>query len=117
MSSINNEIPSEINTTYAENLSSLNRLVLVLFSQDELVVPKESSWFGSYTPSEEEGAVSEGKDIIPMRLQPIYLADTIGLRALDEKGGVVLELCEGGHMQLTRECWEPLIKRFAGGKL
>jgi len=114
LTSINNEIPETVNTTYAENFISLHKLVLILFSADKTVVPKESSWFGSYEPSD---SGMRSKTIIPMRLQPVYLEDTFGLRTLDKRGSVILETCEGEHMQITRECWEPLVKRFVGGKL
>lgn len=35
---------------YKKNLASLDALVLILFSEDKTVVPKESGWFGSYKP-------------------------------------------------------------------
>lgn len=109
-----------MNKTYAKNLRSLNKLVLVLFSEDVTVVPKESSWFGSYAPSEDARSSfwPSGifdKTIIPMRLQPLYTEDRIGLKTLDKRGDVVLETCEGVHMELSKDCWEPLIKRFVGG--
>jgi hypothetical protein len=44
---INNELPAK-NTTYKDNLASLERLVLFKFSKDLIVVPRESSWFGFY---------------------------------------------------------------------
>ncbi|CAL1707869.1 unnamed protein product [Somion occarium] len=113
---INNEVDDSVNTTYANNLASLNKLVLVLFSQDKTVVPKESSWFGSYAPPEEDSSLPwQEKTIIPMRLQPIYLDNRIGLKTLDERGDVVLETCDGEHMQLATECWEPIVKKFVGG--
>lgn len=115
LTSINNEIPDTVNSTYATNLASLSNLVLVIFSQDKTVVPKESAWFGSYAPPEDELDSNASKTIVPMRLQPLYVNDLIGLRTLDERGGVVLESCEGEHMQLGKECWEPLVKRFVGG--
>jgi len=115
LASINNENSSHINTTYATHLSSLNKLVLVLFSLDETVVPKESSWFGSYAPPKPNGTIFDDKVIIPMRMQEVYKEDRIGLRSLDERGGVVLETCEGTHMQLKDECWVPLVKKYTGG--
>ncbi len=120
LASINNEVDDDIDETYADNLSTLNKLVLVLFSEDVTVVPKESSWFGSYAPPEESrkpsfpGGVFD-KMIIPMRLQTLYIEDRIGLRALDERGDVVLEICEGVHMELNSACWDPIIKRYVGG--
>lgn len=115
LASVNNERVEERNATYKANFESLNKLVLVLFLQDETVVPKESSWFGAYAvPEDDEGALE--KTIVPMRMQPLYREDWIGLRTLDERGAVVLETCEGEHMVLTDECWQPLVRRFVGGE-
>jgi palmitoyl-protein thioesterase len=33
---------------YKKNLASLDALVLIMFSEDRTVIPKESGWFGSY---------------------------------------------------------------------
>lgn len=49
-----------------------------------------------------------------MRLQPLYLNDTIGLKSLDERGDLVLETCEGDHMRLS-DCWKPLVEKYIGG--
>lgn len=131
LTSINNEIADTRNKTYACNLATLDTLVLVLFKHDKTVVPKESAWFGSEAIKEEdietpletdyEGSVfrqtrlnANSTTIIPMRQQPLYTEDRIGLRKLDEKGAVVLETCEGEHMQLG-DCWERLVKKFVGG--
>lgn len=116
LASINNELAATHNKTYAENFKSLNKLVLIIFSNDQTVVPKESSWFGSYTYPDGNNTHRD-ETIVPMRLQPLYVEDWIGLRTLDERGDVVLETCEGAHMQLTNECWQPIVKRFAGGKI
>ena len=123
--SINNERPDLHNSTFARNLASLNKLVLVLFSEDKTVVPKESAWFGSEAISEDaarQGSsdqallLGEDKVIIPMRQQPLYLEDWIGLRRLDVRGDVIFEVCEGEHMQIG-DCWEHLVRKFAGGRL
>ncbi|OSD01302.1 alpha/beta-hydrolase [Trametes coccinea BRFM310] len=106
------------NATFKRNLAGLEGLVLVLFAADKTVVPKESAWFGSYAPpAEEDGVWPQEKTVVPMRLQPLYKEDWIGLRELDKSGRVVLETCEGEHMQLTDECWRPLVKRYVGGTL
>jgi palmitoyl-protein thioesterase len=100
-----------------------------------MVVPKESAWFGSEAIDEDEIRPALGNDhqyydqsrqiqlgaervssktIIPMRLQPLYIEDWIGLRELDERGAIVLETCEGEHMHLG-DCWERLVRKFTGG--
>ena len=125
LASVNNEIPVK-NFTYRDNLASLETFVLILFSEDKTVVPKESAWFGSEAPpdpdddnlqfSGEQTVMSNRPTIIPLRLHPIYTEDWIGLRQLDEEDRLVFETCDGEHMHI-RECAEPIIKRFCGGEL
>ena len=128
LTSINNEIPTSRNQSYARNLASLHKLVLVLFTKDKTVVPKESAWFGSEAvPTEDMDFSMQNKQtplgrqrqsrsagsIVPMRQQPLYKEDWIGLRDLDERNGVVFEVCNGDHMQMD-DCWEGLVERFTG---
>jgi len=42
---INNEINHFKSEEYKQKFSSLNRLGLVMFMLDEMVIPKESEWF------------------------------------------------------------------------
>ncbi|KAF8626861.1 hypothetical protein AX15_004681 [Amanita polypyramis BW_CC] len=117
LASINNEVMDQKNDTYAHNLSSLNKLVLVVFTEDKTVVPKESSLFGSEVVEEAllggQAAISLSSTIVPMRMQRLYVEDWIGLRTLDERGGVVLENCEGAHMELGG-CWERIVAGNVG---
>lgn len=124
LTDINNEVSISRNETYARNLATLKNLVLVMFTEDKTVIPKESSWFGAEVVEEglQSGQIPFGiaktslskLDAIPMRLQPIYLEDWIGLKGLDERNGITFETCKGEHMQLG-DCWEDLVIRFAGG--
>jgi palmitoyl-protein thioesterase len=124
---INNEIQESRNGTYKRNLASLNNLVLVMFTEDKTVIPKESSWFGAEVVNEERkhGAsqisfsipkqlLQTERVMVPMRSQPIYLENWIGLRDLDDRAAIIFEECEGEHMHLG-ECWEPLVEKFTGG--
>lgn len=122
---INNEVQDARNSTYVKNFATLNKLVLVLFSEDITVVPKESSWFGSEGPATDDAkridgqqslkTVRTGSNIIPMRSQPLYVEDWIGLRKLDERGGVDFDICHGQHMQLG-ECWKRIATSYIGGR-
>lgn len=126
LSSINNEVEESRNQTYARNLASLRNLVLVIFTKDKTVVPKESAWFGSESipggnsiirvHSDQRVLTAPEKTIIPMREQPLYLEDWIGLRELDERGGVTFASCAGEHMQMS-DCWRDLIIQYTGGPL
>jgi len=115
---INGEIDERRNGTFKKNLLDLKNFVMIMFEQDGTVVPKESSLFGSYAPPEEDDE-HEGKpwwreDVLSMREQPLYKEDWIGLRELDETARVALLTCQGRHMQISRECYLPIIKKYVG---
>lgn len=102
---INNEYSAK-NKLYRDNLASLDNLVLVMFDNDTTVVPRESAWFGFY----------DGTALVPLRDQPIYQQDWIGLKALDKKGALVLDTASGGHMQFTLEWFkEHIVDKYLAG--
>jgi len=107
LADINNE-RAEKNRTYADNLMELEKLVLVRFTKDETVVPRDTSWFSWWN--------EDGTGIVPMRETPLYKGDWIGLRSLDEAGRVELLDCEGEHMQFTL-AWlmENIVDRYLSG--
>lgn len=61
-----------------------------------LVVPRDSAWFSFYN----------GTNLIPIRDQPIYKEDWIGLKKLDSKGGLIFGTVPGGHMHFTWEYFQ-----------
>ncbi|XP_004535042.1 palmitoyl-protein thioesterase 1 [Ceratitis capitata] len=90
LSNINNEV--FINQTYIDNLNKLEKFVMVLFLNDTIVQPKESQWFGFYTPGQDE-------EIRPLNQSPVY--EDLGLNQLDSDGRLVYLSVEGDHLQMT----------------
>jgi palmitoyl-protein thioesterase len=89
-----------------------------MFSEDTTAIPKETSWFGSEEPPSSEPLAGSQtplatRPMIPLHAHPLYKEDWIGLRSLDEKGGLVFDICEGTHMQIGG-CWERLVRKFCG---
>ncbi|KAH7128689.1 Alpha/Beta hydrolase protein [Dendryphion nanum] len=103
LADINNERRVK-NATYSKNLASLDKLVLYLFGDDETVIPKESGWFAQVNGTSGE--------VTGLRDRKIYKEDWIGLRKLDEKGGLVFETTEGRHMELSDELLEGVFKKY-----
>ena len=97
---INNE-KSPQNTSYKENLSQLKYLVLVMFEQDTMVVPRESSLFAFYA----DGA-NGTSTIIPLTESKIYTQDRIGLKVLAESGRLITYTVPGDHLQLDMNCFK-----------
>ncbi|KAK2648961.1 hypothetical protein Ddye_016450 [Dipteronia dyeriana] len=67
---LNNERPNQRNPIYNERFSSLQNLVLIMFKNDSVLTPKETSWFGYYP----DGAF---KPVIPPQQTPLYTEDWI----------------------------------------
>ncbi|KAF2802937.1 palmitoyl-protein thioesterase precursor [Mytilinidion resinicola] len=106
LADINNERAIK-NETYAKNLASLEKFVMYLFEDDTTVIPKASGWFAQVT-NLTSGVVE------PLRNRTIYKEDWIGLKKLDEKGGLVFKETEGGHMQLTDKVLIDVFKTYYG---
>ena len=47
--------------------------------------------------------------IVPLREQKLYKDDRLGLRALDERGALVMDVMEGEHMELNWEFFNETI--------
>ncbi|XWS32425.1 hypothetical protein CRYUN_Cryun23aG0158300 [Craigia yunnanensis] len=92
---LNNEISGTRNSTYKERFASLQNLVLIMFEDDTVLIPKETSWFG-YFP---DGSFDP---ILPAQETKLYKEDWIGLKTLDEAGKVKFINVSGNHLQISR---------------
>ncbi|GAV68206.1 Palm_thioest domain-containing protein [Cephalotus follicularis] len=93
---LNNELPEERNSTYKERFASLQNLVLIMFEQDTVLIPRETAWFGYYP----DGAF---KPVFPPQQTKLYTEDWIGLKTLDDLGRVQFISVPGGHLRISRE--------------
>jgi len=107
LADVNNE-RKEKKGVYAKRLAALEKFVMFVFEDDKTVVPKESGWFAEV--NETSGEVTDLRD------RAIYLEDWIGLKALDEKGGLVFESVEGEHMALKRKDLERTFEKYFGAE-
>jgi palmitoyl-protein thioesterase len=94
------------------SLANLANLVLIMFDADRTVSPAESAHFATYSSAPD----NENKTlIVPMEDQRMYTHDWIGLRALDQKGGVHLLHCPGEHMDLGEgDCAVNVVRDWVG---
>jgi len=102
---INNE-GADKNSTYVENLVSLNSFVMVRFLQDTMVQPIASEWFGFYAPGQD-------KVLIPLQKSQLYLEDWLGLQKMDKLGQLKFLSVNANHLQF-KEPWfiENIIKPY-----
>ncbi|OCT54239.1 Palmitoyl-protein thioesterase 1 [Cladophialophora carrionii] len=105
LADINNERALK-NVSYADNLSQLERFVMILFNNDTTLIPKESAWFAEFNETE--------NSVTPLRLRPIYREDWIGLKRLDKKGGLKTVKLPGEHMRFSDKDLKKLFKSYFG---
>jgi len=75
LSHLNNETTSPV-PVEKTNFSNLNGLMLVMFTEDTMVYPKESEWFQTLD--------SKDNKVVPLEDSDFYKNDLIGLKALNE---------------------------------
>ncbi|SPO29043.1 related to palmitoyl-protein thioesterase 1 [Ustilago trichophora] len=112
---INNE-GAKVNATYAKNLASLENFVMLMFDKDTTVEPKQSSWFASYPIRDDTDSArkDDPNEPTPLRQSSIYREDRIGLKKLDQRGSLVMELCHGIHMQIDPACQLKVFGKYIG---
>ena len=89
---INNELDT-INEVYRDKMEQLENFVMVMFNQDEVVVPKESAHFMFYKP---------GQDVEVQSLEEssLYEDNLIGLKTLNEEGKLHFYAVDGKHVEI-----------------
>lgn len=104
LADINNERPGERSDLYRDNLAQLSNFVMYLFENDTTAIPKESAWFSEVN----------GTEVIPLRERALYKEDWLGLKTIDDKGGLHFRAVPGEHMRLRAEDLESVFAEFYG---
>ena len=105
LADINNERKHK-NETYKQNMERLENFVMVVFEDDNTVIPRESGWFAEVNATSGEVTKIQDRDI--------YKQDWIGLKALDKKGALKFETVPGEHMQLRDKDLKKLFGQYFG---
>jgi palmitoyl-protein thioesterase len=71
---LNNEKPENYTNHIIDRFASLNGAMFVMFTEDTVIYPKESSWFWE---------LQEDNTILPLNETEFYKQDLIGLRTLE----------------------------------
>ncbi len=99
---VNNEFVRD--SEYADNLNKLNRLVLVMFSKDRTLVPKESAWYFDTDPDTNEA--------IPYNLTFAYKQNLVGLQTLDLEHKLDFITIDGEHMEFSEEDLQKIASKY-----
>ncbi|XP_051157128.1 palmitoyl-protein thioesterase 1 [Leptopilina boulardi] len=104
LADINNE--RTLNQTYKDNLQKLKKFVLIKFTEDSMVQPHETEWFGFYKPGQSEKTQS-------LQESDLYKEDRLGLKKMDEDGKIDFLQVHGDHLQFTADWFiENIIRKY-----
>ncbi|XP_033645194.1 palmitoyl-protein thioesterase 1-like [Asterias rubens] len=95
----------KVNMAYKVNLQKLKKFVMVMFTEDTMVQPKESEWFGFYKPG-------QTKELYTLQESPLYTEDKLGLKAMDQAGKLVFLKAPFDHLQFTQEWFEQNLLKY-----
>ncbi|OWF36658.1 Palmitoyl-protein thioesterase 1 [Mizuhopecten yessoensis] len=84
------------NATYKANLQKLKNFVMLKFTEDTMVQPKESEWFGFYKPGQD-------KEVVSLNNSQLYTEDWLGLKAMAATNRLHFLSYPGDHLQFTEE--------------
>jgi len=92
---LNNEIEQTSDEAAARKarFSALNGAMLVKFSNDTMISPRETAWFQPHDKDQ--------KTVLPINQTDFYNKDYIGFKALDDAGKVKRVTWDGDHLQFT----------------
>jgi len=99
LADINNE-RNITNSTYKENWSSLEKLLLIYSSDDHIVVPESSPWFQFFT-------IGQDIEVSSFNQTDQYSEDLIGLRTLYESNKIIFGTVPCSHQNIPREVCKP----------
>ena len=93
----------------ANRMKSLNMYMASAGSNDKVVQPRESGWHTFYAWDEARNE----SNVLPLNKTDGYLNDWLGLRTLNEKGKLILNMYEGGHTKYQKQWWmDEVLKMF-----
>lgn len=105
---LNNERSTK-NATHKQRFSSLEGVMLVMFTNDTVINPKETAWFGYY---------DENLNLKDMTETPLYQEDYIGLKTLDVTGRLKRIKLPGQHLQFSNaDILEVFVPFLATGRM
>lgn len=107
LADVNKESINHAKQSYGKNLNKLNKFIMVVFTEDTTVVPKESAGFNDWDP------VSD--TTIPFNETSLYKNDWVGLKALNEDGKVKFLQIEAAHMVISDTFLIDIANDYLGG--
>ncbi|KAJ2641812.1 hypothetical protein GGF44_001953 [Coemansia sp. RSA 1694] len=95
----------ERNDVYRKRILALDKMVLFKFSEDKMIYPAMSPWFGFVD--------ADGSDV-PVQNTTMYKRDWLGLRGLEEAGKLSFISLDGPHMHIGEDVLRNIVSEHFG---
>ena len=82
------------NNSYKERFSNLEKVLLIKFAKDTMIIPKETAWFQFY---------DENKKVADLTESDFYKEDFIGVKKLNEEKKIEFLTFDGNHLHFTKD--------------
>jgi len=102
LAGVNNE--KQPNATRRERMISLNKYMATYSTEDHIVQPPQSAWHTYWAWND----TSRGK-VQDLNATEGYKEDFIGIRTLDQRGDLLLNYYEGGHVGYNLSWWNATV--------
>lgn len=104
LADLNNERKDNVSAIARDRFLSLEKLVLIKFSEDTTLVPKESAFFEELDPV--------SGTIIPFDKTRFYTNDLVGLQLLHEKNKIDFYTVSDVHMRFLKEFLRQIVETY-----
>jgi len=104
LADLNNARPQK-NDTYRKNMMSLNNLILLSSTVDDIIIPATSGWFESFEENDD-------KIVVALRDSVLYKEDWLGLKFLDLNHKLNLYSCDCPHPDYPSESCHVIFNTF-----
>jgi len=96
LAKMNNEVEQTSDAAKArkERFESLNGAMLVMFSNDTMISPKQTAWFQPHDANDK---------VLPINQTDFYNDDYLGLKTIDTAGKVKRVEWTGDHLQFSQQ--------------
>jgi len=106
LADVNLDRSSPLQKQYKDNIVRLQNMVLVMFLKDEMIVPKESEWFGFFPEN-------NGTYVQPFNESDWYKKDTLGIKTLYDSNRLKFLSVDGGHLQISEPFFiSEIVKKY-----
>jgi palmitoyl-protein thioesterase len=93
LADLNNE-KEEKKNSHKDRFVNLEKVVLIKFSEDTMIIPRETAWFQFY---------DENRNVMKLEDTEFYQKDFIGLKQLNEENKIKFVELEGNHLNFDYE--------------